>query len=146
MNLSKDFDVFKLIHRTLVPASFWIVARARPSCLKLMKFMAKVCCKIDENKPFNCTNCGIYTYNELDHRLFLCSCYDAITTREQYFSDIHNTFGLVLCNMLLNSTSKQFIMYIFGHKDDLIHSELDMNSSYADFIIANAYLLLRLYA
>ena len=63
-----------------------------------------------------------------------------------HFSAIHNTFGLVLCNLLLNSTSKQFIMYIFGLKDDVIHSELDMNSSYVDFIIANAVLLLRLYS
>ena len=80
MNLLQDFALFKHIHRTLVPANFWIVENERPGCLKLMKFMAKLCCKIDENKQFNCTNCGICPCSESDHRLFLCSFNDYIIT------------------------------------------------------------------
>ena len=54
IDLSQDFAIFKQFHHNLVPANVWIVAKERPKCLKLMKFMVKMCCKIDEHKPLEC--------------------------------------------------------------------------------------------
>ena len=128
MDTSQDFAMFKQIHQTLVPASIWIVAKQRPNCLKLMRFMAKLCCKIYEHKHFECLNCDTYTTREFDHRVVTCSSNDSINTRELYFSHVRLTFGVSFCDRLLNSNSKQFIRYIFGYKDDLIESELDSDS------------------
>ena len=80
MDTSQDFAMFKQIHQTLVPASIWIVAKQRPNCLKLMRFMAKLCCKIYEHKHFECLNCDTYTTREFDHRVVTCSSNDSINT------------------------------------------------------------------
>ena len=89
MQVDSDFNVFRKIHRHIVPHRAWYIGKLNPHLRESAKYVVDLCALIrTEQSALLCDKCGQFFTNIVEH--ILCSCDTVLNLRDKLWEDIIN--------------------------------------------------------
>ncbi|CAG2221145.1 MIZ1 [Mytilus edulis] len=107
ISVDSDFEVFRKIHKHIVPHRAWVIAKTNPNFREGAKYIVDLCSVIrSEESPLLCDKCGQFFYNIIEH--IMCMCDRLSDLRAKLWEDLISINPIVFSVYLDNLTSSTF--------------------------------------
>ncbi|CAG2195015.1 unnamed protein product [Mytilus edulis] len=107
ISVDSDFEIFRKIHKHIVPHRAWVIAKTNPNFREGAKYIVDLCSVIrTEESPLLCDKCGQFFYNVIEH--IMCMCDRLSDLRAKLWEDLISINPIVFSVYLDNLTSSTF--------------------------------------
>ncbi|CAG2251433.1 unnamed protein product [Mytilus edulis] len=107
ISVDSDFEIFRKIHKHIVPHRAWVIAKTNPNFREGAKVIVDLCSVIrSEESPLLCDKCGQFFYNIIEH--IMCMCDRLSDLRAKLWEDLISINPIVFSVYLDNLTSSTF--------------------------------------